>query len=1052
MRVRLRPFAALCVSAAVVLAAAPAAKTSDSLGTVAILGMPSAIAYLEASPTITVSLSQPATNGLRVFVGLSGPAANGVRVEGGVLDFPPGADKATFFFLAGETLGDVTFSFTLSLDDAALFTAPAPITTRVVGRVGVSLPGPLAPNTTTGGLISLTHPPTSDVTVTLTPGGTAIGTTITPTPVTIAAGQTAKFFDINTGSTPGSLVVTATLGGPGAVDFRPNAPAFTTVAASIALSGVNFPAQGVVSQPVTVTLQAPPTIGLVLTPQFSGTASPTASMTPAALTFGPGETVKTFTFMTNSVGSLHVFWAKGGSDAASYVLNGADFGYFVRGRTTVQNVPAVLQRNVTSPPISVVLSAPTPEAFTVTPQVTSPDVSVSPAVINFAPGDTVKTFTLTPGPTATFTEVILVPNDIGIQLYEQAPTTKVQIAAPVLIQTNTTVNPAFQNLPVTIRLPRAALAPLTVDLTTGGSAGPVNLSASTVTFDTGETSKNVTIASFPRGGTLTISGTTSGPGALYFPEVTPHTMTVQALLRFNQTSNHNVSAGGTLNTSIEITVPLPEPVTVLLTPTGAPGAGSSFSPGSVTIPAGQLSAPVSFTAGTAAVGEVITSFTPSGPGAPFVFVSFARPIRVLGTISFSNKPTFMTPGETSAPITLTLSHANPTTFTMNVSANPSTVTPSPLVFNAGETTKTFTVTANTTASGILVQAFPQSGGFFTSANFSIQLGNTPPGTNVSVTPTKPPTVTTPVTVSFSEVTVGGRTTLLFVSGSAPPPSGYEHPGAPLRFGLTSTAIHTGPVQVCATYPDGIATDETSLRLFQINAPAADVTSSVDTAANVICGTAASLSPAKTFAILRPNTAPQVSAIDGPALVFAGDSAAFTATITDPNTSDTHTGTWLWGDGTTSAAVITTIDGIRTAHGTHTFATGGEFAVALVVSDGAQAARSADLVVKADGEPPVINSLTATPDFIWPPNKKMHDVVVTVDATDDSGTPVCVVTNVAADGLDAGDYSITGPLTLRLSAGPNRRVYTLTITCTDAAGRAATGTTTVDVDKEKKKDK
>jgi len=104
-------------------------------------------------------------------------------------------------------------------------------------------------------------------------------------------------------------------------------------------------------------------------------------------------------------------------------------------------------------------------------------------------------------------------------------------------------------------------------------------------------------------------------------------------------------------------------------------------------------------------------------------------------------------------------------------------------------------------------------------------------------------------------------------------------------------------------------------------------------------------------------------------------------------------------------------------------------------------------------PPSISSLTATPNVLWPPNHKMVPVSVDISASDASGVaPICQITAVSStEGIQVPgetDWIITGPRTVQLRAerdgsGPGR-VYTISVTCTNAAGLTATKGVTVRV--------
>jgi hypothetical protein len=118
--------------------------------------------------------------------------------------------------------------------------------------------------------------------------------------------------------------------------------------------------------------------------------------------------------------------------------------------------------------------------------------------------------------------------------------------------------------------------------------------------------------------------------------------------------------------------------------------------------------------------------------------------------------------------------------------------------------------------------------------------------------------------------------------------------------------------------------------------------------------------------------------------------------------------------------------------------------------------SFDVVVVQDLTPPVIVSVTATPNNLWPPDHKAVAVTITVvavDAIDPHPTAhiVGVSSNQPINGIGDGntltDWTITGPLTLNLLSertGGSDRVYTITIASTDASGNSSFGTVTVTV--------
>lgn len=123
------------------------------------------------------------------------------------------------------------------------------------------------------------------------------------------------------------------------------------------------------------------------------------------------------------------------------------------------------------------------------------------------------------------------------------------------------------------------------------------------------------------------------------------------------------------------------------------------------------------------------------------------------------------------------------------------------------------------------------------------------------------------------------------------------------------------------------------------------------------------------------------------------------------------------------------------------------------------------VTVVDTTPPVINSIVATPDSLWPPNHKFVPVSVMVTATDlCSATTNCsivsVTSNEAVDAHGSGhtspDWIITNPgpatspanlgveLRAERAGGGNGRIYTINVRCSDPSGNTTTGATTVRV--------
>lgn len=137
---------------------------------------------------------------------------------------------------------------------------------------------------------------------------------------------------------------------------------------------------------------------------------------------------------------------------------------------------------------------------------------------------------------------------------------------------------------------------------------------------------------------------------------------------------------------------------------------------------------------------------------------------------------------------------------------------------------------------------------------------------------------------------------------------------------------------------------------------------------------------------------------------------------------------------------------------------GSFGVSLGVSDdfGSTVVCSSAVAV-ADTTPPTIQSVSATPSILWPPDHKMVPVNVKVLSSDICDPALaCRISSVSSnepvnglgDGDMAPDWGITGDFTLNLRAersGTGKgRIYTISVTCTDDSGNGSVATTNVRV--------
>lgn len=138
---------------------------------------------------------------------------------------------------------------------------------------------------------------------------------------------------------------------------------------------------------------------------------------------------------------------------------------------------------------------------------------------------------------------------------------------------------------------------------------------------------------------------------------------------------------------------------------------------------------------------------------------------------------------------------------------------------------------------------------------------------------------------------------------------------------------------------------------------------------------------------------------------------------------------------------------------------GNTTVSCTATDGSGNSASCTTPVNVvDTTPPIIASVTPSPNSLWPPNHEMVPVSVAVAVSDIcDAAPSCHIISVSSnepvnglgDGNTAPDWQITGALTVNLraerSGEGNGRVYTIAVQCTDASGNnSATQTAAVTV--------
>ncbi|MGZ5033481.1 MAG: DUF7948 domain-containing protein [Usitatibacter sp.] len=335
-----------------------------------------------------------------------------------------------------------------------------------------------------------------------------------------------------------------------------------------------------------------------------------------------------------------------------------------------------------------------------------------------------------------------------------------------------------------------------------------------------------------------------------------------------------------------------------------------------------------------------------------------------------------------------------------------------------------------------------------SASATLNVVNTPTGSSVTVTPIASPSGTSPVAVTFASVSQSGETAVVINPGVPPgaPTTRFELGNPSVYYDISTTALYTAPVTICISYAGVNFNGSPKLYHFEGQpATPVDITTTVDTAGQIVCGEASSLSP---FALMVPaNSAPIARA--GPDATLECSAPKTSVTLDGSGSSDadgdplTYDWTGIFGSRRGATATVDLPLGVTTA--------------TLTVSDGRASASDTMQVTVRDTAAPKIAAATASPSVLWPPNHKMIPVAVSVSASDRCDPAVrCRIESVASnepengqgDGDTSPDWEITGALTLKLraerSGGGNGRVYSIGLRCVDASGNGASRTIAVTV--------
>ncbi|HKP37368.1 MAG TPA: PKD domain-containing protein [Pyrinomonadaceae bacterium] len=321
--------------------------------------------------------------------------------------------------------------------------------------------------------------------------------------------------------------------------------------------------------------------------------------------------------------------------------------------------------------------------------------------------------------------------------------------------------------------------------------------------------------------------------------------------------------------------------------------------------------------------------------------------------------------------------------------------------------------------------------------------NTPPGASVPVTTVDSTTGTTPVNLTFDNVTTAGATTLTTSSGGPAIPNAFALGDPPIFYNIETTATFAGSINICIDFSAASFPPGSNLRLLHFDGTSwVDVTSSPPSG-NIICGSVTSLSP---FTVVEVLNSPPTADAGANQTVECTSPSGCTFTLDGSNSSDPDLDTlgYVWKDGLGNVVGNSAVISVTRPLGTYTFS--------LTVTDTAnQSSTATTQVVVRDTVAPSL-AISMSPHDLWPANNRMVEVsaTITVNDTCDANPAVKLISITSNEALASGDIQgaalNTDDRSFQLRAtragnGPGR-TYTITYRATDASGNFTIGTATV----------
>ena len=326
-------------------------------------------------------------------------------------------------------------------------------------------------------------------------------------------------------------------------------------------------------------------------------------------------------------------------------------------------------------------------------------------------------------------------------------------------------------------------------------------------------------------------------------------------------------------------------------------------------------------------------------------------------------------------------------------------------------------------------------------------------------------------LTFDSVTTGGNTVVVESGFGPAPPTGYQIvtlDGDARYWDIETTAEYDGVITVCIHYDESELTNPASegslVLMHDAGSGFEDITTTIDTDANIVCGETTSLSP---FAVMEPlvvpNRAPQAADDDYSTTEDVALNVAAPGVLSNDSDADSDPLSASVVTGPTHGSLNLDTSGALTYTPPANFNGIDSFTYTAGDGTASSAPVTVTIAVGAVNDPPTCATVTGDVATLSPPNHKLQLVKLAGGSDVDGDAVTIKVTGVTQDEPvngqgdgDTGPDAVAGAATNQVSVRAERgdkgdgRVYRIAYVASDGKGGTCSGTWDVAVPKSQGK--